>query len=98
MFDAPLIICDEPTAGLDPLSRLRFKDLLRIKAQEGKTIILVSHFMGEIEQLASDLVFMAEGQVLFAGGLQQLRDQTGELDLERAATLLFTSRKAGEPR
>ena len=96
MFDAPLIICAEPTAGLDPLSRVHFKDLLRSKAREGKTIVLVSHLMSEIEQLASSLVFLAEGKVAYSGGVNELRDSVGEPDLERAVTRLFMLRAESE--
>ncbi len=92
MFDAPLIILDEPTAGLDPLSRVRFKDLLLAEAAAGKTILLVSHFMSEIEALASRLVFLSDGRVAHDGPVDGLIRETGEPDLERALTRLFLSR------
>ncbi|MCM2278140.1 MAG: ABC transporter ATP-binding protein [Oligoflexia bacterium] len=89
LFDPPLLICDEPTAGLDPVSRVQFKDLLRSLNAEGKTIVLVSHFMNEVDQLASELVFLAEGRALYSGSLAELRARLGENDLERAIAELF---------
>lgn len=92
MFDAPLIVLDEPTAGLDPLSRVTFKDLLLEKAATGKTILFVSHFMSEIEALASRIVFLSEGRVVHDGPVDRLIEETNEPDLERALTRLFLSR------
>jgi len=92
MFDSPILICDEPTAGLDPLSRVHFKDLLKAEAAKGKTVLMVSHLMTEIEQLASQVVYLSDGSVAFAGGIDRLRKQTGEVELERAITRLFAIR------
>lgn len=92
MFDAPLIILDEPTAGLDPVSAVRFKELLVREAQAGKTIALISHILPEVEQLAQDVLFLAEGQVVFTGSLEELRERTGEPRLERAITHLLEVR------
>lgn len=84
LFDAPCLVLDEPTAGLDPVSTLHFKDWLRVQATRGKTILMVSHVMTEVAQLAHDLVFMLDGRISYAGGIDQLRELTGESDLERA--------------
>lgn len=88
MFDAPLIVLDEPTAGLDPLSTLRFKDLLRREALSGKTILLVSHIMTEVDQLVEDMLFVIEGRAVYSGSLSELKSATGQDDLERAITEL----------
>lgn len=97
LFDPPVVILDEPTAGLDPLSSVRFKDLVRRKSQEGKTIVLVSHLMSEVEQLATDIVFMSEGEIAFSGTVDSLRSKTGEADVERALARIFEDR-AGSTR
>jgi Cu-processing system ATP-binding protein len=88
MFDAPVLILDEPTAGLDPLSVVKFKERLGAEAARGKTILLVSHIMTELEQLASHLAFIVDGQVQFSGPLSGLKSRTGEPSLERAITRL----------
>ncbi len=89
MFDAPVIILDEPTAGLDPLSSIAFKEYLVEKAGRGRTILLVSHFLSEIEQLAAHMVFLSDGRAKYSGPIQPLMQQSGCATLERALTGLF---------
>lgn len=97
MFGAPLIILDEPTAGLDPIARVRLKDLLAMKAKEGKTILFVSHLMSEIEALASHVIFMNDGSLIYSGLVKDVIQDTGEAGLERALTRFFADHQ-GERR
>lgn len=62
-FDAPLLVLDEPTASLDPASRLRLVDLLKRERERGKTILLSTHVLGDLWELADYLAFLHEGQV-----------------------------------
>jgi Cu-processing system ATP-binding protein len=94
MFNTPLLILDEPSAGLDPLSNLKFKDLILKRKREGTTIVLVSHFMTEIQQLASELVFLHEGQLIYSGTIERLLKNSSQTSLERAVTSLFADRPA----
>jgi Cu-processing system ATP-binding protein len=89
MFDAPVIILDEPTAGLDPLASIAFKEFTRRKAMAGKTIIFVSHFLTEIEQLASDIVFLNERKILYSGAVNALKARECKDSLESAMINLF---------
>ena len=89
LFDPEVLILDEPTAGLDPLASSRFKDRVAAERNRGKTVILTSHVMSELEELADRLVFLLEGTVVFAGDLEELRAQTGEARLERAVARLM---------
>lgn len=89
MFDPPVLICDEPTAGLDPFSSIEFRKLLITGAQRGKTIVFVSHRLSEFEQLAEDIIFLNEGMTVFAGSKKNLLQTTGASDLEQAITKLF---------
>lgn len=67
MFDPPLLILDEPTAGLDPKASYRFKKWIRREKDRGKTILLTTHIMSEIEELADHLVLLVEGKVRYHG-------------------------------
>ena len=96
MFDAPIVILDEPTVGLDPIAAVLFKDLVLNRAEQGTTIVLVSHIMTEIEKLAGDMAFIDEGKIVFAGPIADLLRQAGVSQLERAITHLFETHK--EPR
>lgn len=89
MFDADILILDEPTAGLDPLSSRRCKDRLAAERHRGKTILLSSHVMSDLEELSERVVFLAEGRVFFDGSLEQIRQRTGEPTLERAIARLM---------
>ena len=84
MFDSPLIILDEPTTGLDPISLLRLKNLIQEEKNKGKTILITSHIMSFVEEMADEIVFLLEGNIYFKGGIQELKNKTGQSDFEHA--------------
>jgi Cu-processing system ATP-binding protein len=61
-FGAPLLVLDEPTASLDPASRLRLVEILKRERAAGKTILLTTHQLGDLWELADVLVFLREGR------------------------------------
>jgi Cu-processing system ATP-binding protein len=74
-FDSPILILDEPTVGLDPLILVPFKKLIQQEAKRGKLILLVSHVLVEMEQMADQFIFMIDGKIGLQGDLQTiLRD------------------------
>ncbi len=87
--DTPVLFLDEPTASLDPVSSSAFKDLVRARAGGGAAVLLTSHVMAEVEELADDLVYFVEGRVRFHGTLDELRLRTGERRVERAVARLI---------
>lgn len=87
--DAPVLILDEPTAGLDPLSSSHLKELVRQRAASGAAILLTSHVMAEVEELADVVVYLVEGRVRFRGSLEELRARTGQRRVERAIAHLM---------
>lgn len=62
-FDAPILVLDEPTASLDPASRLKLVDLLKRERGQGKCILLSTHMLGDLWELADTLAFLREGAV-----------------------------------
>lgn len=84
LFRPSLLILDEPTAGLDPVAAGILKDKVLLAPSAGATVVLTSHIMSEIEELAQDLVFLMEGSVAFRGTVESLLQQSGEQRLERA--------------
>lgn len=84
MFDTRICILDEPTAGLDPVALLELKQLLTEEKDKGKTILITTHIMSLVEELAQEIIFLLEGEVRFRGTLDMLREQTGEKDMEHA--------------
>jgi len=89
LFDPALLVLDEPTAGLDPLASSILKDKIREERARGKTVVLTSHVMTELEELADNIVFLLDGSVRFAGSLQDLKVGTRQLNLERAVAQLM---------
>ena len=71
VMDPPLIFCDEPGAGLDPLSLAELDKLIsNLKTQLGITIVLVTHEVSSIKRLADNIIFLADGKIVFQGSLQ----------------------------
>lgn len=90
LFTPRLLILDEPTAGLDPVAAGIFKAKLAERRAAGAAVLLASHTLSELEELADDLVFLLEGQVRFQGPVAELLAQTGQQRLERAVAALMT--------
>ena len=67
-----LLILDEPTNGLDPAGIVEVRNLFRSLADEGVTVFVSSHLLGEIQQVCDHLVIIREGKVVFQGSLQEL--------------------------
>ena len=69
-LDPPLLFCDEPSAGLDPVTLESLDTLiLKLKEQLGMTIIMVTHEVSSILRLASRIIFLEDGQVIYQGEL-----------------------------
>lgn len=66
-----LVILDEPTAGLDPLQRIRFKNYIAEKRAE-KTIIISTHIVSDVEDLANNVIFLKKGQIVLSGTLHEI--------------------------
>jgi len=94
LFSPALLILDEPTAGLDPVSSSLLKDkILEVQAQ-GRTVVITSHVMSELEEIADEVAVLIDGFVRFAGPLDELKFRTRQPTLERAVANMLTSRAA----
>lgn len=90
MFDSPLIILDEPTTGLDPISLLHLKELIQTEKARGKTIVITSHIMSFVEEVADQIVFLLEGKIYFKGTINELKERTNQPDFEHAIASILT--------
>jgi ABC-2 type transport system ATP-binding protein len=63
LADRPIVVLDEPTEGLDPLWRVRFRDLVAELRAAGRTVLLASHELGEVERVADRAVLLEEGRI-----------------------------------
>lgn len=84
LFAPSVLILDEPTSGLDPVSSGIVKDKILAERAKGRTCVLTSHVMTELEALADDIAFLVDGRIAFSGAVNLLKRMTRQLSLERA--------------
>jgi len=95
LFSPKLLILDEPTVGLDPLATTVFKDKVRKERDLGRTILLSSHLVNEVEEMADEIVYLQDGRPFFAGSMAEIKQRTSEARLDRALVrIVETSREA----
>ena len=85
--DPELLILDEPTSGLDPLVRRDFLESMVDRAASGRTVLLSSHQMNEIERVTDRLAIIHDGKVGLEGQLAELRDEIFEVTFSVADPL-----------
>jgi ABC-2 type transport system ATP-binding protein len=73
VHEPDLLILDEPLNGADPRQRVHFKRLLQTLAAQGKTIVLSSHILEEVEELASTVLLIVNGKLAASGGFRAIR-------------------------
>jgi ABC-2 type transport system ATP-binding protein len=83
LCDPPVLVLDEPGNGLDPQGIRTLRNLLRSRAADGNTVFVSSHLLGEVEQLADDVVVVNQGRLVTQGSLADLRQSAS---LVRAAS------------
>lgn len=74
--DAELLLLDEPTAGLDPIMEERFRECVREVRDAGRTVLLSSHILGEVEALCDRVTIIRDGRTVERGSLEELRHLT----------------------
>lgn len=82
IHDPPVMIFDEPTAGLDILTARNIVAFIRSCKARGKCVLFSTHIMREAERLADRIVMIHQGKLLANGSLEELRDATGQSDLD----------------
>lgn len=84
MFRPEVLILDEPTAGLDPVATELLKDKILAERGNDKLIIITSHVLSDLDELATHVVYMQDGQPLFHKPLDVLKAETGTDKLGKA--------------
>ena len=69
--DPKVLVLDEPTAGLDPLERIRLRNYISAIAKD-KIVLIATHVMQDIETIAREILFIKEGNLLFEGSITEL--------------------------
>jgi Cu-processing system ATP-binding protein len=94
MHDDPVVILDEPSTGLDPLSLKRLKEFIEEERERGKLILITTHILSLAESLADDVLFLLDGRIYFDGSLLELLTNESEHNLEDAIAHILESSKA----
>lgn len=82
-----LIILDEPTAGLDPMERIRFRNYIKDLARD-KTIIYATHVVSDIETIADELLFLKQGRIVQSGTLYEIQEGVPEEYMDSGENML----------
>ncbi len=89
LFNPDVLILDEPTAGLDPLSAEILKDKIIKEKQNGKLILITSHMLSELDDLITQIVYMQDGTIKFHKDINVLRKETGEEKISKAISYIL---------
>ena len=84
LFNPDVLILDEPTAGLDPLSSEILKEKILSEKDKKKLILITSHVLSDLEDLTTDVIYMQEGKIMFTKSMTELKQETGEEKLGKA--------------
>jgi Cu-processing system ATP-binding protein len=84
LFNPDVLILDEPTAGLDPLSSEVLKDKIFAEKEKGKLILITSHVLSDLEDFTTDVMYLQDGKIIFERSMGELRLETGEEKLGKA--------------
>ncbi|MCK6649770.1 MAG: ATP-binding cassette domain-containing protein, partial [Bacteroidia bacterium] len=84
LFNPEIIILDEPTAGLDPVSTEIIKEKIIKSKKEGKLIVITTHIMQDADELSDRLIYLMEGKIFIDMKIEQLKEQTRENTLNKA--------------
>jgi Cu-processing system ATP-binding protein len=84
LFSPEVLILDEPTAGLDPVSSEILKEKIIKEKKNGKLILITSHILSELDDLVTQVIYVQDGQIRFHKSIEELCMDTGEKKLNKA--------------
>ena len=79
VHDPPVLVLDEPAAGLDPRARIELRELLKVLADRGKAVLISSHILSELAEICHGAVIIEQGKILRAGRMDQILSQSSSL-------------------
>jgi Cu-processing system ATP-binding protein len=88
-FNPAIIILDEPTAALDPVSNEILKSKVNEARESGKLILTTSHILNDLEEISQHIVYLMEGEVIFDASLDTLKARTSETKLGRMVVAML---------
>lgn len=89
LFSPGILILDEPTAGLDPVASELLKDKMLKERKKGKLILITSHVLSDLEGIASHIVYLQDGKLMFYNSVEELKQATGEERLNKVVATMM---------
>lgn len=89
MYDNPIYLLDEPTAGLDPIAVIRLKNLLKELKAQGKLIVITTHIIPLVEEITDKIVFLLEGKIKYSGLKTNLLEKYSSQSLEESIAIML---------
>jgi ABC-2 type transport system ATP-binding protein len=77
IHDPKVLVLDEPASGLDPRARIEIRELLRELKRMGKTIMISSHILSELEEICDHIGIIEHGRLVFSGTMEEIRSRMG---------------------
>ena len=93
LFHAPVMILDEPTAGLDPVSVEILKEKIIYERRIGKLMIISSHILSDLDELTTEMIYIFEGKVQYNNSIDSLKHETNETKLNKAVTTMIKQKE-----
>lgn len=84
LTDCKLVILDEPMSGLDPRARILVKDAITAYQKQGRTVIICSHILADLDEMCPAIAVLHEGRLAFNGSPEAIKKETAQSNLERA--------------
>jgi Cu-processing system ATP-binding protein len=84
LFNPAILILDEPTAGLDPISVEILKEKILREKGRGRVFLITSHILSDLDELSTDVVYIEDGLIRYTNTMSDLKKETGEDKLGRA--------------
>lgn len=94
-FNPEILILDEPTAGLDPLSSEILKEKIMQEKRKDKLILISSHILSDLDDLTTHIMYLQEGKMIFLKDVEALRKETGQDRLGKAIAHVMKQEKKG---
>lgn len=88
-FNPEILVLDEPTAGLDPLSSEILKEKIIKEKKKNKLILITSHILSDLDELNTHVMYLQEGRMIFLKDIDSLRQETGESKLGKAIAVVM---------
>lgn len=93
LFNPTILVLDEPTAGLDPVSSIILKEKIKKEKEKGKLILITSHILSELDEMVSRIIYMEDGNLIFNQSLEELQQSTQQTKLSEAIAKIMLENK-----